>query len=33
MVVIKPRERVNYIYFIVKGFVSFYDGDETGPHA
>jgi hypothetical protein len=36
MVVINPRERLNYIYFIAKGFVTFYDSDDLdkkSPHA
>lgn len=28
MVVINSRERLNYIYFIVKGHVSFYDAED-----
>ena len=32
MILLTPRSQVNYIYFITRGFVSFYDADETGPH-
>lgn len=32
LILLTPRSQVNYIHFITRGHVSFFDEDETGPH-